>query len=67
MKILEAAVTKRSNKLQQNTMTQETKENLELLFHKAANEKGTESLTATAKLAEAHAELHKQSTPPISP
>jgi len=67
MKILEAAIKKRSNKHQQSTMNPETKERLELLFHKATNESETESIMATTELTQAHAELDKQSIPPISP
>ena len=65
MKILEAAIKKRANKLQPITMPSETKEKLEQLFHKATTE--NENTTATKELTQAHAELHKQSPPPISP
>jgi len=65
MKILEAAIKKRSNKLQQSPMTPETKEKLEQLFHKSTTE--SEAITATKELTQAHAELHRQSPPPIAP
>ena len=65
MKILEAAIKKRSSKLQKNTIPTDTKEKLDQLFHKATTENDT--TTATKELTQAHAELHKQSPPPISP
>ena len=65
MKILEAALKKRSNKSQQGTISLETKDKLELLFHKATTENDT--ATATKELTQAHVDLHKQSPPPISP
>ncbi len=65
MKILEAAIKKRSKKSQQNTIPPETKEKLEQLFHKATTESDT--TTAAKELTQAHAELHKQSPPPITP
>lgn len=65
MKILDAAIKKRLHKSQQDTMTTETKAELEHLFQKATTE--NKASTATKALAQAHAKLHKQSPPPISP
>lgn len=65
MKILEAAIKKRSSKQQHSPMDSETKEKLEYLFQKATESNSSTSKTTT-ELIQAHAELHRKSAPPIT-